>query len=102
MIFRLCLVAIATNAVMSADWPKMSVGRMALVCGVMLASTDIGSRQKVSASMSANTGMPAQCTTAVALAHIVHGLTITSSPGSSPIAPTAAINPDVAEFTLIA
>ena len=38
----------------------------------------------------------------VALALIVQGLTMTSSPGSIPIAPIAAISPDVAEFTVTA
>ena len=87
---------------MSADWPKMSTDMIALVCGVMFASTDAGSRQKVSGSMSANTGMAFQCSIAVALAHIVHGLTMISSPGSMPTAPTAATNPEVQELTVTA
>ena len=37
----------------------------------------------------------------VAVAAIVHGVVITSSPGSIPIAPMAAINPDVHELTAI-
>ncbi len=49
--------------------------------------------------MSAKTGIPFQCNIAVTVAHIVHGVTMTSSPGSMPIAPTAAIKPDVQEFT---
>ena len=36
-----------------------------------------------------------QCNIDVAVATIVHGVTITSSPGSIPIAPTAATSPEV-------
>ncbi len=50
----------------------MFTAMMALV-GVMLASMESESRQKVFASMPANTGMAFQCRMAVALAHIDHG-----------------------------
>ena len=43
-----------------------------------------------------------QCRIDVALAHIVQGLTIISSPGEISKAPTEHINPDVQEFTEIA
>src|SRR5687767_6390613 len=75
---------------------------IAFVNGVMFASTDTGSKQNVSASISANTGIAFHCRIDVAVAHIVHGLTMTSSPGSIPIAPTAAMRPDVHELTLTA
>ena len=75
---------------------------IALVRGEIRDSTETGSRQKVSGSISAKIGIAFQCRMAVALAHIVHGVTITSSPGSIPIAPTAAISPDVQEFTVTA
>ena len=52
--------------------------------------------------MSANTGIAFQCKIAVALALIVHGVTMISSPGSIPMAPTAEIRPDVQEFTVTA
>ena len=75
---------------------------MALVKGVIFDSIDFGSRQNVFLSMSAKTGIAFQCNIAVALALIVHGLTITSSPGSIPIAPMAAISPEVHELTTMA
>ena len=56
---------------------------------------------KVSSSISTNTGMAFQCNIAVAVAHIVQGVTITAY-GSIPIAPTAQIKPDVQELTLTA
>ena len=68
----------------------------------MLASTEIGSKLKVWGSISAKTGIAFQCKIAVAVAHIVHGVTITSSPGWIPIAPTAAVRPDDQEFTVTA
>jgi len=52
--------------------------------------------------MSANTGIAFQHRIAVAEAHIVQGLTITSSPGLIPAAPMATISPDVAELTVTA
>ena len=45
----------------------MSGATIARVCGVMFASTDAGSRQKVSAVMSAKTGIAFQTRIAVAL-----------------------------------
>ena len=61
-----------------------------------------GSMQKVFSSISAKTGMQFQCNIAVAVAHIVHGVTMISSPGSTLRLPTAAINPEVHELTEIA
>ena len=46
--------------------------------------------------------MPLKCKIAVAVAAIVHGVVMISSPGSMPIAPTAAIRPEVQELTAIA
>ena len=63
---------------------------------------DSGHKLKVLGSISANTGIAFQCNIAVAVAHILHGVTITSSPGSMPTAPTAAIKPEVHELTVTA
>src|SRR5204862_2256529 len=49
--------------------------------------------------MSANTGMAFHTRIAVAVAAMLHGVTMTSAPGLMPAAPTAAISPDVAELT---
>ena len=87
---------------MSAEWPAISTDMMARVCSLILRSIETGSRQKVSRSMSANTGMAFQCRMAVALAAMVQGLTITSSPGSMPTAPTAATKPEVHELKVTA
>ena len=65
-------------------------------------STEIGSKLNVSLSMSAKTGIAFQCKIDVAVAHIVNGEVIISSPGSIPIDPTAAISPEVQELTVIA
>lgn len=56
---------------------------------------------KVSSSISAKTGIAFHTRIAVAEADIVHGLTMTSSPGSRPIAPRATIKPEVLEFNAI-
>ena len=74
----------------------------ALVRGVIRFSTAAGERVKVSSVMSANMGTALFTTTAVAVAVIVQGVVMTSSPGPTPAAPTAAISPLVAEFTLTA
>ena len=42
---------------MSAGWPKMWTGRSARVAGPIRASAASGSRQYVTGSMSANTGV---------------------------------------------
>ena len=42
---------------MSAGWPKMCTGRIALVAGPIRASAAAGSRQYVTGSMSAKTGV---------------------------------------------
>ncbi len=76
----------------------MSTATIAFVRGVIRARTDSGSRQNVSGSMSANTGI-APCTSAhTADADIVYGETITSSPGPTPAAAAAALSAEVAEF----
>ncbi len=49
--------------------------------------------------MSANTGIPLKTSAAVAEAAMVYGETMTSSPGCTPAAPTAAYNPLVQELT---
>ena len=59
---------------------------------------DSGQRLYVFGLMSAKTGMAFQARIAAALAVIVQGLTITSSPGEIPIAPTAATSPEVHEL----
>ena len=80
----------------------MSTATTARVRGVMQRSTLAGSMLKVARSMSANTGMPFQCRMQVAVAAMVQGVVMTSSPGSMPIAPTAASRPEVQEFTAMA
>ena len=75
---------------------------MAFVCGVIFSLTDEGSRLKVSSSISAKTGIAFHHKIDVADAHIVHGLTITSSPGSTPAAPIAVMRAEVAELTVTA
>ena len=56
----------------------------------------------MSGSMSAKIGIPFQWIIAIAVALMVQGVVITSSPGSSPIEPTAQISPLVHELTEIA
>ena len=46
--------------------------------------------------------MQFQCSIAVEVAHIVHGVTIISSPGSISKEPIIDINPEVQELTVIA
>ena len=82
--------------------PNISTVNIALVFLFINLITFFGSRQKVSSSMSANTGIAFHCSIDVAVAHIVQGLTIISSPGSISSAPTAQIKPEVQEFTTIA
>ena len=53
---------------MSVEWPKMSTAMIAFVWGDKLASTDATSKQNVSSSISAKTGIACQCTMADALA----------------------------------
>ena len=65
-------------------------------------SCKFGILDSKSLSISTNIGIAFQCNIAVALALIVHGVTIISSPGSIPIAPTAAISPEVHELTVTA
>ena len=52
-----CSAAIAMIAGMSAGWPKMWTGRIARVAGPIFARTASGSRQYVTGSTSANTGV---------------------------------------------
>ena len=80
----------------------MSMARIALDFGDMFFIIDLGSRLKVSFSMSANIGIAPQWSMDAAQALIVHGDKIISSPGSISIAPTAHIRPEVQELTLIA
>ena len=51
--------------------------------------------------MSANTGIAFHCSIDVAVAHIVQGLTIISSPGSIFNEPIATVKPEVQELTEI-
>src|ERR1039458_5465437 len=76
----------AMMASMSAGWPAMCTGMTTRVRGVMAASTALGSRLKVSSSMSANTGTALASITAVAVARNVYGGTITSSSALMPAA----------------
>src|SRR6478735_5814114 len=80
----------------------MSTATIAFVRGVMSFSTDAGSRQNVSGSMSANTGIAPLTSAQTAEADIVYGLQMTSSPGPTPAAVTAALSAEVAEFMAIA
>ena len=66
-----CSRAISISAAMSAGQPKMSTATIAFVRGVMLARTEAGSRQNVSGSMSANTGIAPWTSAHVADAVIV-------------------------------
>jgi hypothetical protein len=90
------------RASISALWPKISTAIIARVFGVIRFFTDSIEMQKESLSISAKTGTQFQTRIDVAVADIVQVGTITSSPGSSPRAPTAQIKPDVHEFTLMA
>lgn len=56
---------------------------------------------KVSISTSQNIGIAFQARIDVAEATMLHGLVMTSSPGSRPIAPKAHINPVVFELTVM-
>ena len=87
---------------MSADWPKISTAKIALVYGEIFCSIDFGQILNVSGSISANIGIAFHCKIAVAVALIVHGVVIISSPGSIPIAPIAASRPEVHELTVTA
>ena len=75
---------------------------MARVCSVIRSATDAGSSPYVWLSTSANTGIAFCATIVAAVADIVYGDTITSSPGSISAAASATCSPVVAEFTAIA
>jgi len=74
----------------SARVAEQIVTRIARVRGPILARVASRSRQKVSSSTSANTGIAPYARGAMAVADIVVGDTMTSSPGVIPIAPIAA------------
>ena len=74
---------------------KISIAIIAFVLEEIFLRICSGDILYVIGSISAKTGMQFQCKIAVAEATIVHGLTIISSPGCTPIAPTAAIRPEV-------
>src|SRR3954452_17788331 len=80
----------------------MSTATIAFVRGVMSRLTLSGSRQNVSASMSAKTGIAPLTSAQTADADIVYGLQMTSSPGPTPTAAAAALSALVAEFMAIA
>ncbi len=63
-----CFWQIARSAGASNGWPKMSTASTARVRGVIAASTACGSRQKLSRSMSAKTGVAPTPATASAVA----------------------------------
>ena len=69
---------------------------------MIAASNASGSRHIVSASMSTNTGTAFAATIAVALAVKESGDVITSAPSVTPIARSADVSADVAEFIAIA
>ena len=68
---------------------------MARVRGVTRVATLAGSRLKVAASISANTGVAPTSDTASAVAKKVNGLVITSSPGPMPKARSASTRASV-------
>jgi len=82
----------------SAGWPKRCTGIMAFVREVMLFSTLSGSRQNISDCISANTGIALCINAHVAVDVNEYGGTITSSPGLTPTATTAACKAEVAEL----
>src|SRR5438477_12937711 len=79
-------LATAMMASMSAGWPAKWTGMIARVRGVMAVSTAFGSRLKVFKSMSANTGIALDSTTADAVEKNVYGGMITSSSAWMPAA----------------
>ena len=83
---------------MRAGWPKRWTGITARARGEITASSAFGSRQNVSSSTSAKTGMAPCMRAQVAVEVNVYGGTITSSPGATPHAMTAACSAAVAEL----
>ena len=63
---------------------------IALVRGVIRSAIELASIWKVRESTSANTGVALACSTAKVVADMVSGGTMTSSPGPTPIASSAA------------
>ena len=76
--------------------------RIPFVLGVIFFLTDSGSRPYVVSSMSAKTGTAPCISIDDAVADIVKGEVITSSPGPMPALDTAACAADVAELNEIA
>ena len=74
----------ALSSSMRQGRPKMCTGTIARVRGVIAASTAAGSRLKVAASMSANTGRARSNSTTLAEATNENGEVMTSSPASTP------------------
>ena len=72
---------------------------IAAVRGVIAAATASGSRQKVSGSMSAKTGVAPTRRTALAVAAKENDGTITSSPGPMPSAISVSCSAEVPELT---
>ena len=79
----------------SAGWPKMCTGRMALVFEVIFLRMLAGSRQKLSGRMSANTGVAPTISMVSAEAKNVNGVVMTSSPGPMPSARSDKYNESV-------
>ena len=80
--------------------PKISTSIIAFVFFVIFL-TSSAEMQNLIVYIS-KTGIQFQCNIAVAVAHIVHGETMISSPGSTSKLPIIAIKPEVQEFTQIA
>jgi len=82
-----CACARSIRAAMSTGQPPRWTGTIALVRGVMAASTAARSRLPLSRSTSARTGVAPRMTAALALAMKVRGVVMTSSPRPMPSTP---------------
>src|SRR5262245_11879434 len=94
-----CRRPMKVRAPRSADCPYRWTGRMALVRGVIRASTWAGSIVYVTGSTSTYTGTAPQYVMAHDVAMNVMGTVITSSPGPTPAASSARCRADVPELT---
>ena len=97
----LCLAAIAISAGMSVIWPARWTGTMALVFGVIFASTWLTSMQKLSVQ-STKTGRANSSPMAPTVAMKVLAVVMTSSPGPTPSAFRPSLMASVPELTPIA
>src|SRR4051812_33013922 len=94
-----CRRPMNVSAPRSAACPYRWTGRMALVRGVILASTWAGSMVYVAGSTSTYTGVAPQYEMAHDVAMNVIGTVMTSSPGPTPAARRARCRADVPELT---